>query len=75
MKHKECLNELEKISNEKANAEATYKNKIREFEESINQQNEDTKAFYILWKYSQILREEAAPINLKKKYLELKDET
>ena len=53
MKHKECLNELEKISNEKANAEATYKNKIREFEESINQQNEDTKALNVALSTSQ----------------------
>jgi len=42
--HKECPNELEKVSNEKANAEATYKNIIHELEESINEQNEEMKA-------------------------------
>jgi chromosome segregation ATPase len=47
MKHKECLNELEKVSNEKANAEATYKNRIHELEESINEQNEEMKALHV----------------------------
>jgi predicted nucleic acid-binding Zn-ribbon protein len=47
MKHKECLDELEKVSNEKANAEATYKNRIHELEESINEQNEEMKALHV----------------------------
>ena len=47
MKHKECLNELEKVSNEKANAEATCKKRIHELEESLNEQNEEMKALNV----------------------------
>lgn len=42
-KYKECINELEKVSNEKANVEAMYNDIIHELEESTNQRNEETK--------------------------------
>ncbi|KAL3808619.1 hypothetical protein ACHAXA_009000 [Cyclostephanos tholiformis] len=45
LKYKECLNKLDKATNEKANAVATYKDIIHKLEKRVAEQNEKMKGF------------------------------